>query len=75
MGRAQKPKRLPQKSMLRRELDAMKTDDEDDEDEDEDEDDSGDDMATDHVYPHSSRVTPAFSEPGKLLSISQYARW
>lgn len=73
MGRAQKLKRLPQKSMLRRELDAMKSDDEDDEDEDED--DSGDDMATDHVYPHSSRVTPAFSEPGRLLSTSLYARW
>jgi hypothetical protein len=56
--------------MLRRELDAMKTDDDDDDDDDDDandgdEEDSADDMEVD-AYPHSSRVvTPALSEPGR----------
>ncbi|EIE24672.1 hypothetical protein COCSUDRAFT_46901 [Coccomyxa subellipsoidea C-169] len=49
------------KSNLRRQLDAMETDD----DADEDEGDSADDMDIDARYPVSSRATPAFSEEGQ----------
>lgn len=48
------------KSNLRRQLDAMSTDD----DADEDEGDSADDMDIDARGPVSSRATPAYSEEG-----------
>ena len=48
------------KSNLRRQLDAMETDD----DADEDEGDSADDMDIDTRDPVSSRATPAYSEEG-----------